>query len=591
MPAQPSGQTVGKNYLVFHDFETMDTQSVRVGLAPNRLAWLENLMPIGPNYLYTVPAALAPLTTITGKSITRLFFVNIASTDFEICFTADGAGVAVNLANGVQTQFATAGTFSAAPDCTQWQSARILIADSTAGYCTWDTSAFVSSGGVSPVINVTNGGTGYSATPTITITGGSGSGATATATVVGGVITAITLTNAGTGYKTGDTLGVTITDGTGVNATATAHIWPILTGKFTTLAVYSGRVWLAGNRFLQYTGTGGFDDFAGANASASLTISDADLVHQITALRSLNNYLWIFGDNSIKQIGTISVSGSTTNFTIVTLSSDTGTTFPLSIASYNRLVLFANKTGVWAVLGASVQKISGQMDGVFQNLNYSLPLQAAVNDIGSSGIGGGSIRCYLLLASYVDPVQGITRSVIMAFFQNKWFIVNQGIGLQAMSSAVVAGSYETFASSGADLTQIIQNPAAAVAILVRTALAHDGKPHMGKRVMRVAVLQVSNSTGPMTMTLDSELGTQPANYTVGFPITWLNNMGQQINWQNNGGNGIVFQGKGTQFQRVAAENSGIYLGLTLSGMFSQMSLNNMIIEYGDGPVLVSQPGA
>jgi hypothetical protein len=71
-------------------------------------------------------------------------------------------------------------------------------------------------------IVVTNGGTGYSATPTITITG-DGSGATASATVSGGVITGITVTANGANYNV---VNVAITDSTGTLATARAVLSP-----------------------------------------------------------------------------------------------------------------------------------------------------------------------------------------------------------------------------------------------------------------------------------------------------------------------------------------------------------------------------
>jgi len=51
-------------------------------------------------------------------------------------------------------------------------------------------------------VTVINGGTGYSANPTIDFLSASGAGASATATVVGGVITAITVTSPGSGYIT-----------------------------------------------------------------------------------------------------------------------------------------------------------------------------------------------------------------------------------------------------------------------------------------------------------------------------------------------------------------------------------------------------
>ena len=72
--------------------------------------------------------------------------------------------------------------------------------------------------GVVDSITVTDGGSGYSDTPTISIDGN----ATAKAVVVGGVITEIKIVYQGLNYTTAPI--ITITDSTGVNATATATI-------------------------------------------------------------------------------------------------------------------------------------------------------------------------------------------------------------------------------------------------------------------------------------------------------------------------------------------------------------------------------
>ena len=72
-------------------------------------------------------------------------------------------------------------------------------------------------------ITVTNGGSGYTSTPTVTIGGtGGGSGATAAATVSGGVVTSVTITNQGSGYTTPPT--VAISGGGGMGATAVSYI-------------------------------------------------------------------------------------------------------------------------------------------------------------------------------------------------------------------------------------------------------------------------------------------------------------------------------------------------------------------------------
>lgn len=576
----PAPRTSQNKFLVFNEFETMDTQSARFDLPKKRAAWLENLQPIGPNRLQGVPGPLAALQTLTGETVQKFFYANYNGNDYIIAFAVSGAAYQVNASSGAAVKFAIAGTFSNA-DMTQWQSSRILIADASAGYSEWDGSVFVQPGGISPVFVVTAGGSGYTSGATAAISGGSGSGATASVQVVGGVVVGLTLTAAGSGYKAGDTITVTISPvGAGSGATATGKIWPIISLAPTTIAVFQGRVWLAGGRVLFWTGTGGFDDVASADASGQTTIPDADLVHQITALRSLNNYLYIFGDNSIKQIGTISVSGSTTLFTIVTLSSDQGTTFPQSIVSYNRLILFANKVGVYAVFGASVEKVSNEMDGVFQAADFTQPLQAALNDL-------NNIRCYLLLIRYIDPVAG-TRSLLLTFFNKRWFVISQGNSLAAICSAPINGTLETFGSSGADVTQLLDSLTTAVTFLIRTALSSNGAPHTQKRAITVGVAQSSSSAGTVAATSDSENNSNPAQYGVATPVTWINNSGQQVVWVNNSSSVVTFVGSGFLWTRYQPAASGLCLGASLSGTFTGYTMNEIVIEYADGPEMVSK---
>lgn len=73
-------------------------------------------------------------------------------------------------------------------------------------------------------IQVTNGGSDYSANPQVTISGGGGSGAQAEAVVKDGKITAINITNIGTGYTSAPS--VSITDTTGKDAKVTVSFTP-----------------------------------------------------------------------------------------------------------------------------------------------------------------------------------------------------------------------------------------------------------------------------------------------------------------------------------------------------------------------------
>ncbi|HEX8619363.1 MAG TPA: hypothetical protein VF911_17405, partial [Thermoanaerobaculia bacterium] len=69
------------------------------------------------------------------------------------------------------------------------------------------------------VVNITNGGAGYVAAPTVTFTGGGGSGAAGTAILSGGSVIGVTITNGGTGYTSAP--AVVFSSGT---ATATSQL-------------------------------------------------------------------------------------------------------------------------------------------------------------------------------------------------------------------------------------------------------------------------------------------------------------------------------------------------------------------------------
>jgi len=715
MPPPGTTQRAASKFIVFENFEKMNTQSVRQALKENELAWLENLQPIAGNNLTTVPA---PGGTVSiSQTITSMFYADIGGVDYVFAFTSAGSGWTINEGNGATNKWAADGTFSSAPDLTTWQASRVLINDSTAGYCTYDGTLFIKQGGVSPVITITNPGFNYTSAPSVTISGGSGSGATATSAISGGQVISVTLTAAGSGYAATDVLTVTFGTGAGSGATAhavmsgsgvgsvqvsnggsgyiygaalsfsggggsgaagyvitsnpfgipapiistvitnpgsgytsppavtvaggtgavltailvgqsvsslvldtagsgytaapgltfsggggsgatghttlagappsavgsvvldtggsgyqtapsvtissgagaaaQAHVWPFIP-KGNTLAVFQGRVWLNGLangilNLLQWTGTQGYDDFNPANASASLTITDADLVHAITALRNFNNFLWITGDQSVKQIGNISLNaaGNVTLFTILTLSSDQGTIYPRSCASFNRVFMFVNGNGVYAVFGSSVQKISDDMDGIFKLVDFSQSPQACLADI-------NNIHNVMFLVRYKDPLS-TTRSILLTFTGKKWFVVAQGNSLKTVTttSVLAGGALKTIGSSGTDVTQILGDATTAVAFKAQTSLTHHGNFVQRKKIIRTGFAVTASGSGTINISVDTENGSQVYSKSVvsGFqfpPGFSVDGAGRLIGITVTGTlNGFTMTGLGVEFQDSA----------------------------------------
>jgi hypothetical protein len=592
-------QRAKSDFIAFTQIAKMNTRLARVALPETDAAWIENLQLVGPNNMLPIPAPLPALTILTGNRQAQTTFFAVVGgtpaqagpppvpftpgTDYAIVFTTSGAGIAVNLSTGAQTLFAPDGTFSNA-DMTPFASQRILIADPTAGYSQWDGTVFTTGGGVSPNISVTAGGT-YSSTPTVAITGGSGTGATAVA-VMGGTgaaqfVAKVQVTNSGTGYKAGDTLTVTFTP---TGATATAKVWPIT--ACTTVAAFAGRVWTGNGRVLAWTGTLGFDDVNTANAAGSTTISDMDLAHSITALRNLNNYLFIFGDQSVRSIGQISVNQSITIFTPLVLSSDIGTTFPLTIQSYNRLVLFANKVGVFAIFGSSVEKISDDMDGIFSggstgsgvhsNIDFTQPLCAAVQDL-------RNIHCYLLLVRYIDPVAG-TRSLILVFQEKFWTVASVGNNVKTMCPTFTAQfqQWDTFVSSGPDVTQIMQDANTAVPVKLVTSLTPHGNPLQAKQPISAGIGLITPGSTSLTMQIDSENFSRGYNLITGNYLQWINNSGLPIRFVNSQGQPIYFGVGGYTFPYTSVDGNGKFLGMTITANMMNSVINMAAIEFQDG---------
>jgi hypothetical protein len=579
---QRSASQVGNSkFILFQTFKKMNTKVARQNLSEQEVAWMENLQPIADNDLQTVPGAAATLTTLTGKTVSRFFPTNLGAVDYIIAFNIDGSAIAVNANTGAQTVIAPTATFSPFPDMTTYASSHILIMDPTGGYATWDGTLFVGSGGISPNIVVTNGGSGYGAAPVVSFTGGAGGnagGATATAILSGGSVVAVTLTNPGTGNAAGAAITVVFTGANTTPATATVVVWPQVKGN--TITVFAGRVWWAsalstGNyRILNFTGTAGFDDINPANAAGSTTITDNDLVHNITALRALNNFLYIFGDQSIKQIGSITVSTSITLFTILTLSSDVGTSFLMSIQSYNRIVLMANKNGVYGIFGATVQKISDDLDGIFQLTDFSQQPSSALNDL-------SNIHCYVLLLKYDDPIVG-SRSILVMFQKDKWFVVSQGSLLAICSIALASTTQvETIGSSGSDVTQLLENKAVTVPITLITSLSSHGNIIIAKKLVRSGIAVTTQTAQNLTMTVDTENGSNSYQFQASSVVNWVNNLGQIVQWQNNSLQNVNFITGGFRFPYTDTTGYGKFIGNTVTGTVMNLSINAIADEYID----------
>lgn len=193
-----------KKNLVLREFGGVNTQAARQVIGDNEFAWLEDLIPIGNGNLKVVPgAALAPIATITGKTVYYMKSAVLSAQTLMFMFCTDGSAYQVDLVTGIVTNFAPAATFfGSGTRLAVWKNERILICDPAKGYFDWDRVTLTSYAGTIGSVTILAGGTGFTAAPGITPSTGN---ATFTSTIGCDLAT---LSAAGASYSVGDILTV-----------------------------------------------------------------------------------------------------------------------------------------------------------------------------------------------------------------------------------------------------------------------------------------------------------------------------------------------------------------------------------------------
>lgn len=565
---QKDGNEQKHEYLVLKKFRTLNTQPSREALKEDEFAWLENLMPIGDAFVKAVPQAGDPIATATA-AISAMYPATLGTVNYQIVFTSAGGAQAVNLGNSSVVTITAGGTFAGMPSMDQWKSERIMIAD-TNGMYSWDGTLFYSPGSLA-TISVTTSGTAYTATPTVVLTGGTtATTASATAILTGGGVSSINLVSVGTGYT--ESPAVTFTGGTTATAglaTASAYIMPTGMGG-DAIAVYSGRVFPANGRLLSFTAPNTWYDVSTANAAGSTTITEGSLREKIFGLKALDNYLYVFGDSSIIIIGDLKVTGAITTFSQTFLSSTTGTTLPNTITALERAILFANKYGVYALFGASVQKVSKALDGIFPDIDFTQNVTAGLAQI-------YNLLCYAFSFTFRD--ENATRSIQALLFDGKWFLTSQGDSLSVIAPASINGVPSLWGTSGTDVRQLYSNTTATIATTMITGLYDLGNPIFDKQLIRAAVEWTAPTLATITVQLDTETISERNSFASDSAILWTNNSDQPIVWVNTATQTIAWLSNSF----VVADGSfalvGKYLGATITANYPGIVINGTLMEY------------
>ncbi len=421
---------------------------------------------------------------------------------------------------------------------------------------------------------VTNGGAGYTnaANTVVTITGGGGANAAGTAIVSGNIVTQVIMTNVGDHYSNSANLSVTITGG-GATTNATAN-GVITSNAIVGVATFSGRTWVAQGRVVSYSSAISFTDFSTVSAG-QIVLTDSTLHGNIQQLLSANNFLYVFGDDSINVFSNLQVqTNGTTVFTNTNVSASVGSKRPYAIFPYFRSVLFMNDYGVYALVGSTTSKLSDQLDGIVPNIDFTKPITA------------GQVLLNNILCSafnfYYTGGQGVSSSnryLQAVFFEKKWFLTSADNALSYVTSAPVGGKINLYGTNGNSCVQLYSNPGANVSSYVQTALMPMGDPIRTKQALKLGVEATLTNNATMLVTVDSESGSSPT-YTLTDYVFWVNNFGTTIPWINNSLATVAWNGSaGYVLYKNDAQQYGKYLGMTVQSNSAGFVINGFEFEH------------
>ena len=289
---------------------------------------------------------------------------------------------------------------------------------------------------------------------------------------------------------------------------------------------------------------------------------------------SANNFLYIFGDDSINVFSDVRINDlGVTLFTNTNISASIGSQLQEAIIPFFRSILFMNNYGVYALVGTTTTKISDALDGIIPDVDFDSPVYAGQVLI-------NNILCAAFNFRYNDG--GNYRYIQAIFFDKKWFIGSQGDDVKYIYSVPRNGLIKLYSTNGTDLKQIYGNVAAEVDTYIETALWPLGDPIRTKQALKVGIEATLANSILLTATIDSENQTSPVIY-LSNSIIWTNYLNNPIDWVNNSSQVVLWsptnQIDSYYLYKADAPMWGKYIGVTLTATGADYTINGFQLEH------------
>jgi hypothetical protein len=341
------------------------------------------------------------------------------------------------------------------------------------------------------------------------------------------------------------------------------------------VAVFQGRACLiSGTRAITLSAPAVYSDYATVDGAFTYTITDSVFTGSIKRLLSALEVLWTIGPSAVNAISNVQITaGNVTSISNTNIVANVGTNLPSSVTSFFRTFLFLTPYGVYAIVGATPQKLSDSLDGLFPNLTFGSDQPAGVVSL-------SRIFVWTVLVNYTDPLTNVMRPVLLCLSRNAWFIASQG-NLTWITSLVnlTTGEPELW---GTDGTNIYKCFAGTVPGYFRfdTKFFDFGAFTQRKQMLRLAVETQSpkgNINMTATVTNEESVSTTVSLQAGSLVLVFVGTAA--IQFTGSGGNPIYWDI--TSFSFVGPVNmAGDYLGITISGTSLPFTVSGLGMEIG-----------
>jgi hypothetical protein len=282
------------------------------------------------------------------------------------------------------------------------------------------------------------------------------------------VITNGTFTSVGVlsgGIQQGSVAGTIVITDTALAATGSVTLMPLgIQGN--AVETYSGQVWVASGANRYTSAPGSVTDFATSDGGLSVEDNDSFLKVGYTRLIQMNGFLWMVADCSINYIGNVTTAGSppVTNYSKQNADPEVGTIWPNTVIPWGNQLLLANSWGVFLGLGSRMQKVSDELDGVYQTvLNPSItPSVAKMTLFGR--------KIVFLLLPIIDPVSGSQQNKLLIWDGKKWWSSTQSKTLTYIATQEINSVLTAYGTDGNDIYPLFTTPSAELTKTLQTRL-------------------------------------------------------------------------------------------------------------------------